>query len=149
MKTLETVVLLLCDAILIEAVPCRTRMEIIHLILIWVRIRIRPKLKVLADCFQVKYYVRKLCFLKPGFHMIPMIAAIAELFFSSFFYLSDCSDHSDRSDHMETGLYFDLLAYRLKKRLKKNWKNTNVRWKNDRREIKVWKAKNDREDRKS
>ena len=104
MKTLETVVLLLCDAILIEAVPCRTRMEIIHLILIWVRIRIRPKLKVLADCFQVKYYIRKLCFLKPGFHMIPMIAAIAELFFSSFFYLSDCSDHSDRSDHMETRL---------------------------------------------
>ena len=36
------------------------------------------------------------------FHMIAMIAAIAE-----FFFLSDRSDYSDGSDHMETGLWFD------------------------------------------
>ena len=34
------------------------------------------------------------------FHMIAMIAAIAEVFFC----LSDRSDHSDGSDDMETGL---------------------------------------------
>ena len=33
------------------------------------------------------------------FHMIAIIAAIAD-----FFFLSDCSDHRDCSDHMETGL---------------------------------------------
>ena len=33
-------------------------------------------------------------------YMITMIAAIAEV----FFFLSDRSDHSDGSDHMETGL---------------------------------------------
>ena len=33
------------------------------------------------------------------FHMIAMIAAIAEVFFSQ-----RCSDHSNGSDHMETGL---------------------------------------------
>ena len=36
--------------------------------------------------------------MKAGFHMIATIAMIAELFFS------DCSDHSDRSDHIETSL---------------------------------------------
>ena len=34
--------------------------------------------------------------LKAGFHMIAKIATIAELFFS------DCSDHSDRSNHIDT-----------------------------------------------
>ena len=37
--------------------------------------------------------------LESDFLMIAMIAAIAELFF-----LSDCIDHSDRSEHMETRL---------------------------------------------
>ena len=37
--------------------------------------------------------------LERGFHMITMIAAIAQVFF-----LSDRSDHSDGSDHMGTGL---------------------------------------------
>ena len=53
MKTMERVVLLPCDAILIEAGPGGTRMEIIHLILIWVRIRIRPKLRFLPIAFKL------------------------------------------------------------------------------------------------
>ena len=37
--------------------------------------------------------------LESGFHMIAKIASIAD-----FFCLRDSSDHSDRSDHMETRL---------------------------------------------
>ena len=37
--------------------------------------------------------------------MIAMIAAIADVF--CFFFLRDRSDHSDGSDHLETGLSFD------------------------------------------
>ena len=37
--------------------------------------------------------------LESGFHMIAMITAIAEVFVQS-----DRSNHSDGSDHMETGL---------------------------------------------
>ena len=47
---------------------------------------------------EIEFFQRSLLLrlLESGFHMI---AAITELFF-----LSDCSDHSDRSDHMETRL---------------------------------------------
>ena len=37
-----------------------------------------------------------------------MIAAIAEVY---FFFLNDRSDHSDRSDHMETRLSLELRKY--------------------------------------
>ena len=45
--------------------------------------------------------------LESGFHIIAIIAAIAELFF-----LSDRSDHGERSDHMETGLKKSCLLHK-------------------------------------
>ena len=56
---------------------------------------------------RLKYTMIKL---KPRFHMIATIAVIAAIAESGFhmiaelFVLSDRCDHSDRSDHMETGL---------------------------------------------
>ena len=51
------------------------------------------------------------------FHMIAMIAALAEV----FFFLSDRSDHSDGSDHMETGLNLIIAYLKRKDCLQRNF----------------------------